>query len=682
MTVDINNPNFPGLDTNIAAGQRVTTRTSRFAYNASAGAIIAAIIDPFGSGSTFATVGTVPGQLALSGGNIVKGASAAQAGTTYKMRVLATSADGLRDTSSILSFVAVDPAPVVVTPTPTPTPTPSPSLSLSSAVTQVEGNSGTSAFVWTLTLNRDGSTASYPYSWAVTGSGTNPADAADFGGTFPSGSGTFAPGETSKTITVLVTGDTANEPNETFTLTVTAAGLNTVTSTGTISNDDTAGGALNYPRIAVVGPSTDANNMYGTNSPTPARNGPAASGPLVWALAKDRRARMLTFTPATSPYWDGDIKAVGGAVLSGLQTQIDAAINRKNLNPNDAWIAAYNPGRNDLQDGKLLADYQAAVPGHIMSMRNAGFSYIMLALLAYKPAAYGGGWVADGAYRQEVDKINAWLVATYGSAADIKIIDMQTALIDPASGAAKEPYANSHRSDYTHLTNQGGERAAAPYVSALQAIAVARPYPTDTVSIAPFSGTGGTLTGPGLTGTMADGWTAALEAAGPTIVASQVVENGRTWQRFTVSNTAGIASTGVNLRITRNAPVAIPAGVRRGMRTLFRSTASSVKHSLFFTLGNASGQGDTSVPAARAALIAGIADPTAQAAIGGAGANFSGAPGFLPVDKTVLFEASSFAQGASGGSNANIDLLIIIGPGNAGDSIVFDLADPQDFNFA
>lgn len=113
-----------------------------------------------------------------------------------------------------------------------------PTLSLSSAVTQAEGNTGTTAFVWTLTLDRSGSTAAYPFTWAVVGSGSNPANAADFGGTLPSGSGTFATGETSKTITVLVGGDTAFEPTETFLLTVNATGLVSVTSTGTISNDD------------------------------------------------------------------------------------------------------------------------------------------------------------------------------------------------------------------------------------------------------------------------------------------------------------------------------------------------------------------------------------------------------------------------------------------------------------
>ena len=126
-------------------------------------------------------------------------------------------------------------------------------MSLSSAVTKAEGNSGTTLYSWTLTLNRDGSTAAYPFSWSTAGSGTNPANAADFGGAFPTGSGTLAAGETSKTINVLVAGDTAVEPDDTFTLTVTASGLNTVTSTGTISNDDSASAATE--RVATYGTS-------------------------------------------------------------------------------------------------------------------------------------------------------------------------------------------------------------------------------------------------------------------------------------------------------------------------------------------------------------------------------------------------------------------------------------------
>jgi hypothetical protein len=118
-----------------------------------------------------------------------------------------------------------------------------PSLSISQAQVIGEGNSGTTALAWTLTLTRNGSSASYAYSWAITGT----ADAADFGGTLPAGSGTFAPGETSKSIIALVSGDTFVEPDEGVTLTVTAAGLNTVVTSGTITNDDTG------PTLAQLG---------------------------------------------------------------------------------------------------------------------------------------------------------------------------------------------------------------------------------------------------------------------------------------------------------------------------------------------------------------------------------------------------------------------------------------------
>lgn len=115
-----------------------------------------------------------------------------------------------------------------------------PTLSLSGALSYNEGNSGTTAFNWTLTLNRSGSTAAFPYTWSVAGTGSNPANAADFGGTFPSGSGTFAANETTKVISVLVSGDTTVESDEEFLLTASGSGLNTVTSKGTIVNDDAA----------------------------------------------------------------------------------------------------------------------------------------------------------------------------------------------------------------------------------------------------------------------------------------------------------------------------------------------------------------------------------------------------------------------------------------------------------
>ena len=62
--------------------------------------------------------------------------------------------------------------------------------------------------------------------------------------TATSGTVTFTAGETSKTFTVTIAGDTAVESNETFTVTLSGpanATLGTSTATGTITNDDSAG---------------------------------------------------------------------------------------------------------------------------------------------------------------------------------------------------------------------------------------------------------------------------------------------------------------------------------------------------------------------------------------------------------------------------------------------------------
>ncbi len=110
---------------------------------------------------------------------------------------------------------------------------------------QTEGNSGSKAFTFTVTRAVN-TTGSNNVNWAVTGSGTNPANAADFvDSVLPSGTVSFAPGESSKVITVNVQGDTTVEPNENFTVTLSnatnGATITTATATGTINNDDFIG---------------------------------------------------------------------------------------------------------------------------------------------------------------------------------------------------------------------------------------------------------------------------------------------------------------------------------------------------------------------------------------------------------------------------------------------------------
>ncbi|HMV63452.1 MAG TPA: Calx-beta domain-containing protein [Zoogloea sp.] len=107
-----------------------------------------------------------------------------------------------------------------------------------SAVSKVEGNSASTAF--TFTVSRTGvTTGTSSVGWAVTG-GT--ASAADFtGGALPTGTVSFAAGETSKTLTVNVAGDNLIEGDETFTVgltTATGATIGTATANATILNDD------------------------------------------------------------------------------------------------------------------------------------------------------------------------------------------------------------------------------------------------------------------------------------------------------------------------------------------------------------------------------------------------------------------------------------------------------------
>ncbi len=112
-----------------------------------------------------------------------------------------------------------------------------PTLSIADA-SQFEGNSGTSAMAFTVTLSA-ASTTSVTVNYS-TSNGT-----ATAGSDYVASSGklTFAPGETTRSLTVGVIGDASVEPNETFTVKLSSpsgARISRTAATGTILNDDTA----------------------------------------------------------------------------------------------------------------------------------------------------------------------------------------------------------------------------------------------------------------------------------------------------------------------------------------------------------------------------------------------------------------------------------------------------------
>jgi predicted extracellular nuclease/Ca2+-binding RTX toxin-like protein len=110
-----------------------------------------------------------------------------------------------------------------------------------SNISVTEGNSGTTAATFTVTRSSGVGTASVNY---ATANGTAQAGS-DY--VAQSGTVTFEVGETSKTITILVNGDAANEANETFVVNLTnpvGFVVPAPSATATILNDDTGAIAI------------------------------------------------------------------------------------------------------------------------------------------------------------------------------------------------------------------------------------------------------------------------------------------------------------------------------------------------------------------------------------------------------------------------------------------------------
>ncbi|HEX2270145.1 MAG TPA: Calx-beta domain-containing protein [Pyrinomonadaceae bacterium] len=134
---------------------------------------------------------------------------------------------------------------------------PQPSISINDR-TVTEGNAGTSTATFTLSLS-NASSQTITVNFAIAnGSATAGSD-------FAAGSGTvtFSAGQTTRSVTVTVNGDTAFEPNESFTVNLSSASNATIADNqgaGTITNDDT------QPTIAINDISIDEGDSGTTNA--------------------------------------------------------------------------------------------------------------------------------------------------------------------------------------------------------------------------------------------------------------------------------------------------------------------------------------------------------------------------------------------------------------------------------
>ncbi len=140
---------------------------------------------------------------------------------------------------------------------------------------RIEGTGGSTPFSFTVSRTGDTSVLA-TIDYAVSGSSGTPADATDFGGSLPGETLSFAVGETSQTVTVNVSGDALGEPDEGFTVTLSApsvgADFTAATATGTIVNDDVVVPTKVIVKVDVFGNLSITDNVGLANNITVTRN--------------------------------------------------------------------------------------------------------------------------------------------------------------------------------------------------------------------------------------------------------------------------------------------------------------------------------------------------------------------------------------------------------------------------
>ncbi len=157
--------------------------------------------------------------------------------------LIVTGTDG-KDTLSNIEFLAFSDTTISLATT---------YMAAATTASLAEGTgAGPTPFQFTVTRGGDTSGAAVIV-WAATGSGANAASSADFSASvLPSGTVSFAAGETSQKITIDVAADSGVEPDEGFTVTLSRLGASLGTATATILNDDTAGADDNVATSTVA----------------------------------------------------------------------------------------------------------------------------------------------------------------------------------------------------------------------------------------------------------------------------------------------------------------------------------------------------------------------------------------------------------------------------------------------
>lgn len=190
-------------------------------------------------------------------------------------------------------------------------------------VSVAEGNGGTKLLAFTVALSKAASGPVTLHYATADGTATAGSDYAAASGTL-----TFAAGETSKTISIAIAGDTAVEANEGFLLNLSGASGATIaraSATGTILNDDTAP----LPRLSVSDISVTEGNPGTSGTGSGTGSGTAATG---WFSTRGNQIVDA----------EGKIVKIAGVNWFGLESSNEA--------PHGLWARGYKEMMDQMVD--------------------------------------------------------------------------------------------------------------------------------------------------------------------------------------------------------------------------------------------------------------------------------------------------------------------------------------------
>jgi hypothetical protein len=289
-------------------------------------------------------------------------------------------------------------------------------------------------------------------------------------------------------------------------------------------------------------------------------------GALSWMRALDPRQRFTawseTGTEQNSFNLNGMLFANDGNGFDAMRARLPKLLS------SDAGIVVMDLSSNSIQftnaevsvtlasdAGPMTVAGYCNVAKSIASAIQAAGKRVCILSVVERPTSVGGPWAAGQAPRLLIPAINAEMQG-WAASQGMAYADIRSVLIDFAD-PDRNPLAFGVR-DGTHFSTQGNYAAAkiintaiAPFIAASGPVSFLTG--ANLLTNPSFTGTGGTVTGTGLTGQAPDGFTLSRETSASslaTVAASVVDISGTRWLRLLVNSSAMAADRCEGVRLT------------------------------------------------------------------------------------------------------------------------------------